>query len=78
MRPHISVEVPNGNVDKAWRTLQRKLREEHYMEAAQAREYYVKPSERRKLQASASAKRFRDQEFKEMLQWVMRRKSRGF
>lgn len=64
MRPHISVEVPNGNVDKAWRTLQRKLREEHYMEAAQAREYYVKPSERRKLQASASAKRFRDQEFK--------------
>ena len=27
--------MPNGNVDKAWRQLTRKLREERYMEAAQ-------------------------------------------
>lgn len=30
------MDVPNGNVDKAWRTLNRKLKEERYMEVGAA------------------------------------------
>lgn len=60
----ISADVQNGNVDKAWRMLSRKCREEGFLEAAQERAHYVKPSARRKQAASAAAKRFRKQEFK--------------
>ncbi|KAI7836744.1 hypothetical protein COHA_009382 [Chlorella ohadii] len=74
----IAVDVPNGNVDKAWRQLTRKLREERYMEAAQGRVHFVKPSERRKQEASMAAKRFKQQEFKQMLGWIMRRRAGGF
>lgn len=74
----IGVNVPNGNVDKAWRQLTRKLREERYMEAAQERVYFVKPSERRKQEASLASKRFKQQEFKQMLGWIMRRRAGGF
>ena len=63
-RPFIAVDVPNGNVDRALRTLSRKLREENYMAVAQAQAVYVKPSERRKLAASESAKRISKQQFK--------------
>lgn len=34
----IAVDVPNGNVDRAWKALSRKLRSENYMQAAQSRE----------------------------------------
>ncbi|PRW56918.1 28S ribosomal mitochondrial [Chlorella sorokiniana] len=74
----VVVDVPNGNVDKAWRTLTRKLREERYMETAQERVHFVKPSQRRKQEASLAAKRFKQQEFKQMLQWIMRRRAGGF
>lgn len=74
----IAVDVPNGNVDRAWKALSRKLRAENYMQAAQSREYFVKPSERRKQEASAARKRFQRQEFDETLKWIIRRRSRGF
>ena len=60
----ISVDVPHGNVDKAWRSLTRKVRDEQYMASAQGRQYYMKPSERRKLAASASEKKMRKQHFR--------------
>ena len=60
----ISVDVPYGNVDKAWRSLTRKVREEQYMVSAQGRQYYIKPSERRKLAASASEKKRRKEHFR--------------
>ena len=63
-RPFIAVDVPNGNVDRALRTLSRKLREENYMAVAQAQAVYVKPSERRKIAANESAKRISKQQFK--------------
>ncbi len=34
----IAVDVPNGNVDRAWKMLTRKLRSESYMQSAQSRE----------------------------------------
>lgn len=74
----IGVDVPNGNVDKALRNLSRKLKEEEYLASAQARQFFVKPSEQRKQAGKAAAKRFKSQEFREMLQWIMRRRSRGF
>jgi ribosomal protein S21 len=60
----ISVDVPYGNVDKAWRSLTRKVREEQYMVSAQGRQFYIKPSERRKLAASASEKKRRKEHFR--------------
>lgn len=60
----LGVDVPNGNVDRAWRALTRRLNDEKYMETAQGKKHFVKPSERRKQEKSAAAKRFRDQEFK--------------
>lgn len=60
----ISVKVPYGNVDKAWKALNRKIREEQYMSAAQGRQYYVKPSEQRKLATSASEKKRRKEHFR--------------
>ncbi|KAL4450110.1 hypothetical protein ABPG77_010779 [Micractinium sp. CCAP 211/92] len=74
----IAVDVPNGNVDRAWKMLTRKLRSESYMQSAQSREYFVKPSERRKQAASAARRRFQRQEFDETLKWIIRRRSRGF
>ncbi|KAI3438270.1 hypothetical protein D9Q98_000705 [Chlorella vulgaris] len=77
-RRFISVDVPNGNVDKAWRTLSRKLREEGYIDKAQSKKFFVKPSEQRKVEAASSRRRYRKQQFSELLRWVMQRKTRGF
>ncbi|PSC72314.1 30S ribosomal S21 [Micractinium conductrix] len=74
----IAVDVPNGNVDRAWRALTRKVREEAVLLKAQGRQFYEKPSERRKKAASLAERRFKRAEFQEMLGWIMRRRSRGF
>lgn len=63
-RRFISVDVPNGNVDKAWRTLSRKLREEGYIDKAQSKKFFVKPSEQRKVEAASSRRRYRKQQFR--------------
>ena len=60
----IAVDVPNGNVDRALRALSRKLKEENYMQAAAAQQFFVKPSERRKLQATQARKKLQKQEFR--------------
>jgi ribosomal protein S21 len=64
LRPYITVDVPNGNVDKAWRALNRQVQEEGFMETAKAQQVYMKPSERRKLEKSASEKKLQQQEFR--------------
>ncbi|PSC76935.1 translation initiation factor IF-2 [Micractinium conductrix] len=74
----IAVDVPNGNVDRAWRVLTRKVREEAVLSKAQGRQFYEKPSEQRKKAASLAERRFKRAEFQEMLGWIMRRRSRGF
>lgn len=63
-RPYITVDVLNGNVDKAWRSLNRQVQEEGFLETAKAQQVFMKPSERRKLDKRASQQKLRQQEFR--------------
>ena len=77
-RSVISVPVQNNQVDKAMRTLKRRVIEEGFRTTWAAQRVYTKPSQERKLAMRETEKRSGARVFKEKLRWIMRRKARGF
>lgn len=75
-RSVVSVPVWQNNVEKALRTLKRKVVEEGLAKQWKSNEYYIKPAEQRKLDALETAKRLRKRSFKEKMRWIMQRKAR--
>lgn len=53
-----SVEVRDGNVEKALRKFKKKIQNSGLLYELKEREQYVKPTTRRKLKASAAKKRW--------------------
>ncbi len=53
-----SVEVRDGNVEKALRKFKKKIQNSGLLFELKEREQYVKPTTRRKLKASAAKKRW--------------------
>lgn len=51
------VEVRNGNVDKAIRLLNRKVKQEGIIREVRARQAYEKPSDKRRRKAAESKRR---------------------
>lgn len=51
------VEVRNGNVDKAIRLLNRKVKQEGILREVRARQAYEKPSDRRRREAAEARRR---------------------
>lgn len=53
-----SVEVRDGNIEKALRKFKKKIQNSGLLFELKEREQYVKPTTRRKLKASAAKKRW--------------------
>lgn len=54
----LTVEVKNNNVTKAWRKLKRLIQQEGITQELRKRQYYEKPSERRKRERAQARKRW--------------------
>lgn len=54
----LTVEVRNNDVNKALRKLKKKLQNEGTLQEVRDRQYYVKPSEKRRLAKKAGKKRW--------------------
>lgn len=74
----VSVDVKNNNVEAALRVLKRKLIEEGLLKLWKKKEYRITPTEQRVLDRKETEKRLARREFKAKLQWILRRKARGF
>jgi ribosomal protein S21 len=77
-RSLISVEVQNGRVDRALRTLKKRVIEEGFVREWQAGATHTKPSAQRKLDAAETEKRLQRRAFKRKMRWIMTRQQRGF
>jgi ribosomal protein S21 len=77
-RSLISVEVQNGRVDRALRTLKKRVIEEGFVREWQAGKTHTKPSAQRKLDAAETEKRLQRRAFKRKMRWIMTRQQRGF
>jgi len=55
----IKVDVRDNNVDKALRILKKKLLKEGFMKRYKEKQYYIKPSERKKEKRKESIARIR-------------------
>jgi small subunit ribosomal protein S21 len=75
-RSLITVDVVNNTVDRALRTLKRKLLEEGFQKEWQANKFYLKPSAQRKLDQTETEKRLRKRAFKDKMRWIMKRGAR--
>ena len=58
----LSVNVIDGNIEKAIRRLKRKVENDGMLKELREREYYTKPSEKRKLAKKAARKRWLKQQ----------------
>ena len=56
---NIKVDVRDNNVDKALRILKKKLLKEGFMKRYKEKQYYTKPSERKKERLKESIKRIK-------------------
>jgi len=54
----LAVEVRNGNLEQALRVFKRKVRKSGLIQELRDREFYTKPSERRKLAKARGRKRW--------------------
>jgi small subunit ribosomal protein S21 len=54
-----SVQVPDGNVEKALRKFKKKIQVSGLLEELRNREHYVKPTVKRKLKRAAAKNRWR-------------------
>jgi small subunit ribosomal protein S21 len=54
-----SVLVTDGNVEKALRKFKKKIQADGLLNDLREREFYIKPTTQRKLQASAAKQRWR-------------------
>eukprot|EP00270_Netrium_digitus_P008950 TRINITY_DN2704_c0_g1_i4.p1 TRINITY_DN2704_c0_g1~~TRINITY_DN2704_c0_g1_i4.p1 ORF type:complete len:173 (+),score=28.16 TRINITY_DN2704_c0_g1_i4:34-519(+) len=77
-RRSVHVEVKDDNLDRALKKLKWKLRDSMSIPVARARQYYYKPSDLKILRQKERDIRKRKKEFKEKLNWVMSKRSRGF
>lgn len=75
-RSIVSIDVHANRVDKAYRTLKRKVVEEGFKETWSSQAVYMKPSQERKLAAVATAKRLKKRVFREKLRWLQRARVR--
>ena len=60
----LSVNVIDGNIEKAIRRLKRKVEDAGVLKELRDRQHYTKPSERRKLAKKAARKRWMKQQAK--------------
>jgi len=77
-RRAILVTVDNNNVDKAVRRLRRRMIEEGVARELKERTHNQKPSELRVLAGKACEKRLAKRGLKIKLNWVLRKRMRGF
>ncbi len=54
----VTVVVKNGNVDRAMRTLKKKLQKEGLLKELKQRQYFEKPSAKRKRKKAEGIKRY--------------------
>jgi small subunit ribosomal protein S21 len=54
----LKVEVRDGNVERAIKTLNKKLQESGKLKALKEREYFVKPSVKKRMARKAAVKRY--------------------
>jgi len=54
----LSVEVKNNNINRAWRKLKRLLQDEGINQELRERQYYEKPSAKRKREKAMAKKRW--------------------
>ena len=54
----VTVTVKNGNVDRAMRTLKKKLQKEGLLKELKQRQYFEKPSAKRKRKPAEGIKRY--------------------
>lgn len=59
------VEVRNGNIDRAIRTLKKKLTDDGFFQELREREFYEKPSEKRRRLKRAAISRQRREDSKQ-------------
>lgn len=72
------IDVRNGAVDQALRRLKRRLVDSGVLREARKRRAYVKPSAQRVVDAKASRKRLLRKELRAQMDWVLKRRERGF
>jgi small subunit ribosomal protein S21 len=58
----IKVDVRDNNVDKALRILKKKLLKEGFMKRYKEKQYYIKPSERKKERRKESIRRIKKEQ----------------
>ena len=64
----VTVIVKNGNVDRASRTLKKKLQKEGGLKELKQRQYFEKPSEKRARKKAEGIKRYQRNERKKIEQ----------
>ena len=64
----VTVIVKNGNVDRASRTLKKKLQKEGVLKELKQRQYFEKPSEKRARKKAEGIKRYQRNERKKIEQ----------
>ena len=62
----VTVTVKNGNVDRAMRTLKKKLQKEGLLKELKQRQFFEKPSAKRKRKKAEGIKRYQRNERKKM------------
>ena len=64
----VTVVVKNGNVERAMRTLKKKLQKEGVLKDIKSKQYYEKPSAKRARQKAEGIKRYQRNQRKKMEQ----------
>lgn len=72
------MEVKNGDFDRALKRFKWKTRDENTLRTMRARQNHYKPSELRKLLRKESEIRRQKRRFKERLDYIMEKRTRGF
>lgn len=72
------MEVANNNVELAMKKLKRKMIQEGVLREVKAKEFYERPSKVRVLKENERRRRHLRREFKQKLDLVLKKQSRGF
>ena len=73
----MEVIVRNNNVEKALRVLKKKIKKEGLMTELRERQYYVKPSEKRRKAKAQAIARIHKAQMKAEREWIERAKKFG-
>ncbi|CAL8469704.1 g9245 [Coccomyxa elongata] len=77
-REKITVPVVNNQVDKAMKTLSRKLVAGQMLKEWKKRAYFVRPAEQRVLDQKETEKRLAKKRFKATMNAIMARRAQGY